>query len=182
MPIVDRSRQHRLAGRPGDQKAERDELRRRLPFGDRADRHRHAQLGQIFAQARHQNFAAKNDDRRPQRPSRDRLVGDEHQQHGGDQQFVGDRIEHAAERGLLRPGAREIAVEKIGDRRRANRSPARSSAPRNRSARTGTRRQAAPPRADHRSACSGGSSADEKSGSKRSPSGLQKTVSVARSQ
>ena len=118
MPIVMRARQHRFAGRPGDEKAERDELRRRLPFGDRRHRHRHAQLGQIFAQARDQDFAAEDDDRRPQRQPGDGPVGGEHEQHRGDQQLVGDRVEHAAERGLLRPGAREIAVEEIGDRRR----------------------------------------------------------------
>ena len=40
------------------------------------------------------------------------------EQRRGDEQLVGDRVEHAPERGLLRPGAREIAVEEIGDRRR----------------------------------------------------------------
>src|SRR5262249_4337651 len=39
----------------------------------------------------------------------------EHEQAGGDQQLVRDRVEHAAERGLLAPDAGEIAVEEIGD-------------------------------------------------------------------
>ena len=46
-----------------------------------------------------------------QRPAVDGAVGRQHQQAGGDQQLVGDRIEHAPERRLLRIGAREIAVE-----------------------------------------------------------------------
>ena len=34
---------------------------------------------------------------------------------GGDQQLVGDRIEEAAELRLLLPGARQVAVEPVGD-------------------------------------------------------------------
>ena len=37
------------------------------------------------------------------------------QQCRGDEQLVGDRIEHPAERRLLLPDPREIAVEKIRD-------------------------------------------------------------------
>ena len=44
--------------------------------------------------------------------------GGQHQQRGGDQQLVGDRIEHPASEGLLRPEARKIAVQQIGDRGR----------------------------------------------------------------
>ena len=41
-------------------------------------------------------------------------IGHEHEEAGGDQELVGDRIEHAPERRLLRVGASEIAVEVIG--------------------------------------------------------------------
>ena len=47
-------------------------------------------------------------------PSRT-AVGDENQDGDRDQQLVGDRVEHAAERRLLLPGARQIAVEIVGD-------------------------------------------------------------------
>jgi hypothetical protein len=40
---------------------------------------------------------------------------DQHEQQRCDQQLIGDRIQHAAERRLLLPGAGQIAVEKIGD-------------------------------------------------------------------
>ena len=49
------------------------------------------------------------------RDAADRALEDERQQAGGDEQLVGDRIQHAAERGLLAPDAREIAIEIIGD-------------------------------------------------------------------
>ena len=45
------------------------------------------------------------------------LVGDEHQQTGRHEELVGDGVEHPPERGLLRIGAGEIAVEVVGDRR-----------------------------------------------------------------
>ena len=47
-------------------------------------------------------------------PSRT-AVGDEDQDGDRDEQLVGDRVEHAAERRLLLPGARQIAVEIVGD-------------------------------------------------------------------
>jgi hypothetical protein len=43
------------------------------------------------------------------------LLGRQHQEAGRHEQFVGDRIEHAAERGLLAPAAGEVAVENVGD-------------------------------------------------------------------
>lgn len=48
----------------------------------------------------------------------DDAVGGQHQQARGDQQLVGDRVEHPAERRLLIPDPRIIAVEVIGDRGR----------------------------------------------------------------
>ena len=44
----------------------------------------------------------------------DRVVGGEHQQAGGDQELVGDRVEHPAEGGLLVPDSRIVAIEVIG--------------------------------------------------------------------
>ena len=43
------------------------------------------------------------------------LIGGEHQDDRGDEKLVGDRVQHSSKRGLLRPGARQIAVEKIAD-------------------------------------------------------------------
>jgi hypothetical protein len=60
------------------------------------------------------SFAAQDDDRRPQRPAADRAIGGEHEQARRHQELVGDRIEHAPERRLLAPLAREIAVEDVG--------------------------------------------------------------------
>ena len=44
---------------------------------------------------------------------------DQHHQGGADQEFVGDRVQHTTEVGLLAARAREVAVEVIGDRRGA---------------------------------------------------------------
>ena len=104
-----------VAGLAGEQEADRDQLHRGLPLGELGHRHADAQLGEIFAQARDQDLAAQDDDGGPQRPAMDGAVGGQHQQAGGDQQLVGDRIEHPAEGRLLVPDPREIAVEKIGD-------------------------------------------------------------------
>ena len=43
------------------------------------------------------------------------LIGGEHQDHRRDEKLVGDRVQHSSKRGLLRPGARQIAVEKVAD-------------------------------------------------------------------
>ncbi len=71
-------------------------------------------LSEEFAQTRDQDFTAQNDDRGQQRPAVDAVLGGEHQKAGRDQELVGDRIEHLAERGLLTPHAGEIAVEDVG--------------------------------------------------------------------
>ena len=42
-------------------------------------------------------------------------MADQQHQGGADQQLVGDRIEHAAEFGLLAAGASQVAVEPVGD-------------------------------------------------------------------
>ena len=42
-------------------------------------------------------------------------IGGEHQDHRGDEKLVGDRVQHSPKRRLLRPRARQIAVEKIAD-------------------------------------------------------------------
>ena len=52
---------------PAMQEADREQLQERLPFGEPRHRHADAQLGEIFAQARHQDLAAQDDDRGPQR-------------------------------------------------------------------------------------------------------------------
>ena len=44
-------REQFIARRPRDEEAERDELQRRLPFGNAADRDRDFQIGQEFPQA-----------------------------------------------------------------------------------------------------------------------------------
>ena len=48
-----------------------------------------------------------------------RACSDQQHQRGADQQLVGDRIEHAAEVGLLAAAARQVAVEPVGDGGRA---------------------------------------------------------------
>ncbi|GCC47945.1 hypothetical protein chiPu_0032148, partial [Chiloscyllium punctatum] len=111
-------REHLLARLAGDQKADRDQLDRRLPFRKLGDGNADPEPREIFAQARDQDLAAQDHDRRPQRPAVDRIVGGQHQEAGGHQQLVGDRIEHPAERGLLVPHPGVIAVEIVGDPRR----------------------------------------------------------------
>ena len=55
-----------------DQRAQRDELEGRLPFGELADRDRDLQAGEEFAQARDDDLAQQDDERRDQVP-----VGDD---------------------------------------------------------------------------------------------------------
>ncbi len=107
------SRNHRVARFAGNEKTDRDQLQRRLPFRQPRHRHADAELSQIFAQSRDQDFAAQDDHGREQRPSMNGALGRQHQQARRHQELVGDRIEHAAERGLLVPHPGEIAVEKI---------------------------------------------------------------------
>ena len=71
--------------------------------------------GQVFAQPAHQDLAQHDDDRRIQAPGGQPALPDQHHQRRADQQLVGDRIEHAAEIGLLVPGAGDPAVEIVGD-------------------------------------------------------------------
>ena len=47
-----------------DQRAQRDQLEGRLPLGERADRHRDLQRREEFAQARHDDLAQQDDQRR----------------------------------------------------------------------------------------------------------------------
>ena len=74
-----------LAGFASDQETDRDQLDRRLPFGDLCHGNADPQRGEVFAQARHQDFPAQDHDRGPQRPTVDDAVGRQHQQAGGDQ-------------------------------------------------------------------------------------------------
>ncbi len=88
-----------------------------------------------------ETFSSAKNSRRPEtRISRQRMTmaaqsdqllmvpsATRNQQQRGNQQLVGDGVEHAAQGGLLAPGAGEIAVEEIGDRRegeQAQRRPA----------------------------------------------------------
>src|SRR3546814_4991962 len=66
---------------------------------------------QELAQAGDQNLAAQDDEGRDHRQAGNAVERDQHQDDRGDEQLVGDGIEEAAERRLLPPGAREIAVE-----------------------------------------------------------------------
>ena len=115
MPIVIELGSTASPAGPGDQKAEGDKLNRGLPLGQSRNWQRNSKLSQIFAQARDEDFPAKDDDRRPEREARDGLIGGENENHRRDKKLVGDRIQHSSKRGLLRPGARQIAVEKIAD-------------------------------------------------------------------
>jgi hypothetical protein len=98
-----------------------------------------------------------------QRPAGDRVigVGGQQQQAGGDEQLVGDRVEHAADVAeVLLPGAGEVAVEIVGDSGDDEDQPKRSSV-RSRWIAAGLRgRSRARPSAQRvcarRSACSGG--------------------------
>ena len=62
--------------------------------------------------SRHRMMIAAHSDQPAMRAGR---VGGEQQQAGGDQQLVGDRVEHPADVGGLLPGARQIAVEIVGE-------------------------------------------------------------------
>src|SRR3546814_5584109 len=64
-----------------------------------------------------QNLAAQDDEDRDHRQAGNAVERDQNQDDRGDEQLVGDGIEEAAERRLLPPGAREIAVEIVGDGR-----------------------------------------------------------------
>ncbi len=102
------------AAGPASSTPERDHLHRRLPLGELRHVDLHVELGQELAQAGDEDLAHEDDDRRPDRPAVDRIVVHQHHQHGADQQLVGDRVEHAAERRLLLPDAGEVAVEPVG--------------------------------------------------------------------
>ena len=82
---------------PANEEAHGDELKGGFPFRKPGHRHAHAQLREIFAQARNQDLAAKDDDRREQRPAVDRFLRRQHQQARGNEKFVGDGVQHAAE-------------------------------------------------------------------------------------
>ena len=85
--------------------------------------------GEIFAQARDQDFAAQDHDRGPQRPAMDAMLSrGQHQQAGRHQQLVGDRIEHPAEGGLLVPDSCIVAIEIVGHTRGDEARPAPPSA------------------------------------------------------
>ena len=66
----------------GNQETDRDQLHRGLPFCKFGHRHADPQCGEIFAQARYQNLAAQDHDRRPQRPAVNDAVRRQHQQAG----------------------------------------------------------------------------------------------------
>ncbi|QTK78994.1 hypothetical protein AT6N2_C1213 [Agrobacterium tumefaciens] len=109
-------RQHLVAGGACEQKGDGDHLNSRLPLGDTGDGDADLQRRQIFAQARDENFTAKNGNRSPQRPAGNRAIRRHQKQHGSDQQLVGDRVQHAADIRRLVPDTRQIAIEKIGKR------------------------------------------------------------------
>ncbi len=148
-----------LRRRAGEQHAERDHLHRRLPLGELRDVDLHVELGKELAQPGDEDLAHEDDDRRPDRPAGDGVVVHQHHQHGADQQLVGDRIEHAAERRLLLPHAGEIAVEPVGQagkHEQRERRPARHVAL---AGRTGRRRAPARLQCERTSVRSAGSSA-----------------------
>jgi hypothetical protein len=108
------NRQEGRAGLADDQHAQGDHLDHRLPLGQLADRHGHADLGQVLAQARDQDLAAQDDQARQDDQAADGVDADQHEDDGGDQQLVGDRVEEAAERRNLVQVARQVAVEIVG--------------------------------------------------------------------
>ena len=102
-----------------DQRAERDHLERGLPLGQLGHRHRNLNAAQKLAQARNGDLAQQDHQPRDHmhvahiRAGQNPLRG-QHEDHGGDHDLVGDRIEeHAQLRDCpLRP--REVAVEIVG--------------------------------------------------------------------
>ena len=116
--------------------------------------------GEIFPQARYQDFAAQDHDRGPQRPAMDAVVCRQHQQAGRHQKLVGDRIEHPAEGRLLIPDSRIVAIEIVGHARGdedGQRHPAQPQRARPGStARTRSRPPPGWPRSGRRSGYSGG--------------------------
>jgi len=104
---------NRHGGRPGiadDEEAQRHHLQHGLPFREPAHGHADVQAGQELAQARYENLAAQDDERRQDHEARDAVEGNQHQDHRRDEELVGDRVEEAAEGGNLRAAARDIAV------------------------------------------------------------------------
>jgi len=68
----------------------------------------------MLAKPGNRDLAQQDGYRRQDAPARDPAGGDQQQERGRDQQLVGDRVEHAAQRrGLVQP-ARQIAVQPVG--------------------------------------------------------------------
>ena len=103
-----------------DQRAERDHLEGGLPLRQPADRHRDLQPAEKFAQARHrdlahQDYQPRDDMEIAHQWSAQPPLGGQHENHRGDHDLVGDRIEEDAQPAHRTARAREIAIEVIGD-------------------------------------------------------------------
>src|SRR5690606_21814037 len=105
---------------PENQRAERHELEGGFPFGELAHRNRNLQATEEFAQAGHRDLA--NQDDQPcddvcvadVRPAQHALRGQD-QDHRGDHDLVGNRVEKHAQFGDGAARPREVAVEVVGD-------------------------------------------------------------------
>src|SRR3546814_14541047 len=79
----------------------------------------------LLSQPRNHDLAAQDHHGGQDHQPLDLAESRHHQQHGGDQKLVRHRVEEAAERRLLARGARDVAVEKIGESGPSERSEER---------------------------------------------------------
>src|SRR5690606_24524031 len=92
---------------------EGDQLQCGLPFGQPTDRQHDLGVAEKFAQAGNEEFAEQDGADRNHVPAGKAAIPGEGCDENADEQLVGNGIEHAAERGILVPGAGEIAVEPV---------------------------------------------------------------------
>ena len=81
----------------------------------KADRHLDGAVAEILAEAGDEDFAHQDGDGGDQVEAVEIAGPGEGDQQGADQQLVGDRVEHLAERGVELHLAGEEAVEPVGD-------------------------------------------------------------------
>jgi YD repeat-containing protein len=117
-PVDPRPLRHRA---PEDERPQGDQLKRRLPLGQSADRERDLQAGEELAKPGDGDLAKQDDQRRDDVEAVDDGLGvglagrDEHDDDSDHHDLVGDGVEEDSEPRHRALGAGEVAVEIIGD-------------------------------------------------------------------
>src|SRR5690606_34399182 len=93
---------------------EGNQLNSGLPLGQPADRQHNLDVAQELPQAGNEELAEQDGAGRDHVEGGEAAVPGQNRYEDADQQLVGNGIEHAAERGILVPGAGEIAIEPVG--------------------------------------------------------------------